>query len=282
VARPHLPSALDNPTGLCSATPRPFYDGKSVAETLVLPFDKDDDMNFDLNTFKQGAKRLRAHLSAAEHTPASQIAPTHGESLDLLAKVHGFRDFHEARMRLELGESRVLPSGALAGVDASSPCVLAIVGPPGCGKTTEAKAIIISALAEGLPVRVLGFDDYKFCQLLGGLAVDDIEDPGFYSAWCSEAPLVFGMVDSREKARALDFAKMSLPANALFVCDEPFLFGDRVRALGATTVLVAQTLDGVPLKPAVCLKKIPGEPGWQITLPDGQGPTFFSKLLLRR
>ena len=207
-----------------------------------------------LDAFKQAAKRLRAQIAALSGKSASELNPSHSQSLDLMARVLGYRDFHEARIRLEGAPPAAASAPNTQPGPAAEPRILAITGAAGCGKTTQARRIVASALAAGIPVRILEFvGEFKeFSGILGAQVFAEAGGADFFTAWRSDAPLVVGGFKTREQAQALDFAQMSLPSDTLFICDEAPSWGKGLQPLGNLSVFVSQSLRGLPVEPNVC------------------------------
>ena len=227
-----------------------------------------------LNELKQAAKRLRT-LSPEQGGPATPLS--HAQALDVVAQLHGFRHYHEARQRLgdpsDSGEtltSTTSPAAAgmplavqkamevmaeagglipvsgniadLAAVTWPENGTMVICGLPGSGKTILAREIVCRALATGTPVRILDTEGtYRhFAYALGGKHYYDMLDPGAIDAWNSEAPFVVISLSSSLAGFSYE-ALRGLPSHALFVCEDPMYQGLPYKSLGGRTLRIMTT-----------------------------------------
>lgn len=226
-----------------------------------------------LNELKQAAKRLRT-LSPEHGGSATTL--THAQALDVVAQLHGFRHYHEARQRLgDEGETPAPPASLAAGVmtlamqkamevmaeagglipvtgdiaDLAAVSwpengTMAICGPSGSGKTILAREIVCKALASGTPVRVLDTEgSYRhFAYAMGGQHYYDMLDQEAISAWNSDAPLVVISLSTSLAGFSYEALK-GLPKHALFVCEDTAHQGLRYEPLGVRTLRILTTYD---------------------------------------
>ncbi len=214
-----------------------------------------------LNELKMAAKRLRKQGAELFGTSASNL--THAQALDVAARLHGFRDYHEAQQRL--GQRQLLdqllaePGGLLSTEGVAfdmSKVVLAasgtvhVVGVSGSGKSMLCNELVVQALAQGRPVRLIdcGGSYRRLTQMLGGQHFSGIPTEQALAAWASDAALVTLDAWESSNAHLFDFERLQqLPPRSLALCDEAWLFSSTYRPLPAlTTVLVGQQDDDLP------------------------------------
>ena len=214
-----------------------------------------------LNELKLSAKRLSKH--GAELFGASAKDLSHSEALELIARLHGFRDYHEAQQRLSqrelLGELLQEPGGMLStqGITLNMASqilltkgIINVTGPTGSGKSILCNELVAQAMALGRPVRILdnGGSYRRLNQMLQGEYYAGPPSAEAYTAWESSAKLVTLEMDYAEHPIAFDFKKLhALPPNALVLCDECQTFRHVYKPLNAKTcVLIGQHLGEFP------------------------------------
>ncbi len=240
-----------------------------------------------LNELKLVAKRLRKHhgelLGRASPVLSQALA------LELAAKLHGYRNYHEAQERLAqrslLETLKAEPGGILAaqGVafDMSSQLLevrgnLTLVAPPGRGKSMLCNELIVQALFCGRKVRVIdcGGSYRRLAQMLGGAYFTGTMGVDAYEAWASEAPFVVLDIEEPRNAGALDASLLQkLPVTALAVWDECWMFRSAYQPLPcATTISVGQALSDF-VHAGICrLEALEGhvrESTWRWTTSEG-------------
>jgi len=255
-----------------------------------------------LNELKQAAKRLRT-LSPEQGGPATPLS--HAQALDVVAQLHGFRHYHEARQRLgDTGETPApiasVTAGAmtlamqkamevmaeagglipvsgniadLAAVTWPENGTMVICGLPGSGKTILAREIVCRALATGTPVRILDTEGtYRhFAYAMGGQHYYDMLDPGAIDAWNSEAPFVVISLSTSLAGFSYE-ALRGLPNHALFVCEDPMYQGLPYKSVGGRTLRIMTTYGMVEASDVqadvVFTQKQGFRTVWQLSSPD--------------
>ena len=236
-----------------------------------------------LDAFKLAAKRLRAQIAALGSKDAPLSLDSHAQSLDLLARVLGYRDFHEARLRLDQATPPLAAQPAQNSAERDAPRIIGIIGAPGCGKTVLSQGIITKALARGIPVRILeqsGARDYHhFAQALGAQLFSEVQSAEFLAAWRSDAAFVYASCDSGALADAVDFSELSLKSNVIFVCDEASHWRANFRPLGGLTLLISQTAERLPAMPDVML--VHESRKWMLQVPSDRVADLATDMALK-
>ncbi len=173
----------------------------------------------NIGELKQQAKRLRK-------TFAEFSGLSHSEALDVVSRLSGFRDYHEAERRLVETERKTLQAilqefgGLIAGGRDSRNLAaelaltsgpIEIAGMSGTGKTTIALEICAQALAMGRPVRV--FDSFGAFNMLR--FITDVKD----GCWSSEEVLFETAGINAFKLCGEELVS-SVPNNSLVIIDE--------------------------------------------------------------
>lgn len=214
-----------------------------------------------LDELKLAAKRLRKQGPELFGPSASQISQA--KALEMAARLHGFRDYHEAHQRLTqrcaLDELLKEPGGLLAthGVSfdlselvLSTNGTLQVQGASGTGKSMLCNELVVQALAKSRRVRIIdcGGSYRRLTQMLGGEHSWGVPTEASYAAWAGDAMLVALDAEGAEEASRFDFERLrDVPADALVLCDESWLFRHGYHLLnGRTNVLVGQAAQDFP------------------------------------
>lgn len=208
----------------------------------------------DFTSFKRAAKRL--HKFAPSYFGDGQQHWQLADSQTLLARVHNFRDFHEAEVALSrqnlLSTIRADAGGLQIPIKPLSNPVqtilqhsgdtLAIAGQSGRGKTFLACEIIVQALALGRRIRVVdcGRGLERFASLLGGISLKRPDR----EVWQSSAALVvLEAEDMHRQGQAVDFKGLAMEGDTLFLCDEYWQFHDAYQHPGCQTILLSMNAE---------------------------------------
>jgi hypothetical protein len=244
-----------------------------------------------LDEIKQAANRLRKQSPELGLLASSTL--THAQALNIAAKLHGFRHYHEAQKSLAhtavtpratspsptkqkaleivaeagglvpLGDSP-LNSGALTW---PTKVEMLVEGPSGCGKSLLVKEFVCLALSEGTQVRILDTEgSYRnFAFAMAGQHFYDSANPGFRDAWASSAPLV--MLDATGDNFSWEQLRC-LPKSALFVCGELGVL--KLEDLGVRTLRVVSSHRAPAMEGVAGVSFERGSRGkWQLRLTGG-------------
>jgi len=200
-----------------------------------------------LDQVRQAAKRLRKQKDVIAEALAAPLS--HGQALDLVAQLHGFRHYHEmqqyskntaegqpalrATSVYQKARELLQTTGGLFPIEGAVDDlfelpwepgeVLVLEGSSGTGKTTLAAELACQVLAQGRPVRI--WDSYREYHLLtkklGGQYFSDPTSPEFLEAWCSDNPLVALDVSPLDSFDASPFEALAgMLKHGVLVCEE--------------------------------------------------------------
>lgn len=215
-----------------------------------------------LDDLKRAAKRLRKNEFGlgprADASGKTGPGMTHAEALDLVSKLHGYRDFHEAQQRLGsrpllqelLGEPGGLLCSQAISVNAAELVLslngtLSLEGRSGTGKGIVVMELVSHALLKDRPVRILdwGGSYRRYAQLMGGAYHQGPLTEHAIKDWGSDKPFV--VLDGEGCLPGdFDLARLpALPARTFLTVDEFWRFASSyqpVEVSGMTVLLVVQ------------------------------------------
>lgn len=214
----------------------------------------------NLNELKGAAKRIP--IVGVEVFGANAKDITHMQALEAAARIHGFRDYHEAQTRLSkrdlVGEVLLEPGGLFStagiGVDISRHILasggrLNVFGPSGVGKSVLCAELALRAMQCGHPVRILdlGGAFRRLTQMVNGDFIGGgVSDAGL-RAWSSSAPWVCIEMEYGFDVPLTDFSALrGVPSHAFVLLDEFYRLSKVYRPIPAA-ICVHVDMDGEAL-----------------------------------